>query len=221
MGPSGAGKSTLIRGILGLWPTASGDIRIDGAEAANYNRGELGPQIGYLPQAIELFDGSVSQNIARQRDVKAEAVIMAAQDAQVHDFILSLPNGYDTKLGKESGFILSPGQRQRLALARALYGRPKLVVLDEPNSNLDKQGELALNTAIETLKSAGSTVIIVSHRDGAVKIADLALVVSSGSVIDSGTPAEVLARLQEKAALNNATQLAATTRSPAIQTIPV
>ncbi|MDA0892094.1 MAG: type I secretion system permease/ATPase [Proteobacteria bacterium] len=161
IGPSGAGKSTLIRGILGLWPTSAGDIRIDGAEASHYNRSELGQQIGYLPQDIELFAGSVSSNIARQGEANSADVIAAARDAGIHDLILSFPNGYDTEIGVEGGVQLSPGLRQRLALARALYGRPALVVLDEPNSNLDTSGEMALNGAINTLKAAGSTVVIV------------------------------------------------------------
>ena len=198
IGPSGAGKSTLIRGILGLWPTSSGDIRIDGAESSHYSRAELGPQIGYLPQAIELFDGSVSANIARQGEVDSSHVLTAAEDAGIHDFILSLPDGYDTELGRHSGVMLSPGQKQRIALARALYMRPTLVVLDEPNSNLDKAGEMALNRAIAMLKDAGSTVIIVSHREGALSLADQLIVVSSGSVLDSGPTAEVLARLRQR-----------------------
>ena len=198
-GPSGAGKSTLIRGILGLWPTYSGDIRIDGAESSQYSSAELGPQVGYLPQAIELFDGSVSANIARQGKVDPEQVLTAAQDAGIHDFILSLPDAYDTELGRKSGVMLSPGQKQRIALARALYKRPTLVVLDEPNSNLDKAGEEALNRAIATLKDAGSTVIIVSHREGALSLADQLIVVSSGSVVDGGSPEEVRARLRRQA----------------------
>ncbi len=222
IGPSGAGKSTLIRGILGLWPTDSGDIRIDGAESSHYSRAELGPQIGYLPQAIELFDGSVSANIARQGEVDAEHVIMAAQDAGVHDFILSLPDAYDTELGQKSGVMLSPGQKQRIALARALYKRPTLVVLDEPNSNLDKAGEGALNRAIATLKEAGSTVIIVSHREGALSLADQLIMVSSGSVVDSGPPKEVLARLRQRATASQS-QAPASKVSPerSLKTVPV
>ena len=222
IGPSGAGKSTLIRGVLGLWPTDSGAIRIDGAESSHYSRIELGPQIGYLPQAIELFEGSVSANIARQGEVDAEQVITAAQDAGIHDFILSLPDAYDTELGRISGVMLSPGQRQRIALARALYKRPTLVVLDEPNSNLDKTGEEALNRAIATLKESGSTVIIVSHREGALSLADQLIMVSSGSVVDSGSPKEVGARLRERAAASQPKSLPSKV-SPerSLKTVPV
>jgi ATP-binding cassette subfamily C protein EexD len=209
-------------GILGLWPTSSGDIRIDGAESSHYNRDELGPQIGYLPQAIELFDGSVSANIARQGELDSERVLTAASDAGIHEFILSLPNAYDTELGRQSGVMLSPGQKQRIALARALYSRPTLVVLDEPNSNLDKAGEMALNQAIATLRDAGSTVIIVSHREGALSLADQLIVVSSGSVVDSGPSAEVMTRLRQQIAASQTESQP--TKAPAkqsIKTVPV
>jgi ATP-binding cassette, subfamily C, bacterial EexD len=222
IGPSGAGKSTLVRGVLGLWLTSSGDIRIDGAEASHYSRAELGPQIGYLPQAIELFDGSVSANIARQGEVDSELVLTAAQDAGIHDFILSLPDAYDTELGRKGGVTLSPGQKQRIALARALYDTPTLVVLDEPNSNLDKAGEMALNRAITTLKAAGSTVIIVSHREGALSLADQLIVVSSGAVVDSGPSAEVMVRLRQQIAASK-TEPQSTKAPPkqSIKTVPV
>ena len=222
IGPSGAGKSTLIRGVLGLWPTSSGDIRIDGAEASHYSRAELGPQIGYLPQAIELFEGSVSANIARQGELDSEAVLTAARDAGVHDFILSLPDAYETELGRTSGVMLSPGQKQRIALARALYQRPTLVVLDEPNSNLDRAGEEALNRAIATLKHAGSTVIIVSHREGALSLADQLIYVASGSVRDSGPYAEVMARLRHQ--LDAAQAESQSTKAPpkqSLKTVPI
>ncbi len=222
IGPSGAGKSTLIRGILGLWPTASGGIRIDGAESSHYSRAELGPQIGYLPQAIELFEGSVSANIARQGEFDADDVLTAAQDAGIHDLILALPDAYDTELGRNSGVVLSPGQKQRIALARALYRRPTLVVLDEPNSNLDKAGELALNRAIATLREAGSTVIIVSHREGALNLADQLIVVSSGAVVDSGPPAAVMERLRQDVATSKSKFRPSEVPShKSVQTVPV
>ena len=197
LGPSGAGKSTLMRGILGLWPTSSGEIRIDGAEAASYDRLELGPQIGYLPQSIELLDGTISSNIARFGEVCPDGVIQAARDAGVHDFILSLSDGYETVVGMGGG-VLSPGQRQRIALARALYQRPKLVVLDEPNSNLDRDGEKALNEAIKVLKELGSTVVVVSHRQTVLPLVDHAIVMAGGSVADSGPVKEVTDRLAQK-----------------------
>ena len=222
IGPSGAGKSTLIRGILGLWPTASGGIRIDGAESSQYNRDELGAQIGYLPQAIELFEGSVSANIARQGEFDADDVLTAAQDAGIHDLILSLPDAYDTELGRKSGVTLSPGQKQRIALARALYRRPTLVVLDEPNSNLDKAGEMALNRAIATLREAGSTVITVSHREGALNLADQLIVVSSGTVVDSGPPEEVMERLRQEVATSKSKFRPSEVPShKSVQTVPV
>ena len=214
-GPSGAGKSTLIRGILGLWPTSSGGIRIDGTKSSDYDRTEIGPQIGYLPQSIELFEGSVSNNIARQGELNSEDVIKAADDAGIHEFILSLPNGYDTELGGEGGVVLSPGQRQRLALARAIYRHPKLVVLDEPNSNLDRLGETALNRAIEVLRAAGSTVIIVSHREGAMALADQLIFVSSGEIIDSGPPEQVLQRLRGNVAAS------APRQKLTVETVPI
>lgn len=221
VGPSGAGKSTLIRGILGLWPTSSGDIRIDGAEAANYDRSELGPQVGYLPQDIELFAGTVSTNIARQTKVDPEDVITAAKDAGIHDLVLSFPDGYDTELGTEGGIILSPGQRQRIALARALYRRPTLVVLDEPNSNLDSTGELALNEAIKTLKHAGSTVVIVSHREGAMSLADHVIMVSAGAVVDSGPRDEVVARFRQETSVSNTSSRQQSSAAPVTTTVPI
>ena len=197
IGASGAGKSTLVRGLLGLWPTIAGEIRIDGAEAAKANREELGSQIGYLPQDIELLEGSVSENIARFGEVDSPAVVQAAKDAGIHEFILSLPNGYDTEIGKP-GADLSPGQRQRVALARAIYGNPKLVVLDEPNSNLDDDGEIALGAAIQRMKDLNSTVVIVSHRTNILYLADRLLVMTAGRVSDFGPTDEVLSRFGAK-----------------------
>lgn len=193
LGASAAGKSTLVRAILGLWPTTQGDIRIDGTESKYFDRGELGPQLGYLPQDIELFDGSIADNIARFGPLDADLVIQAAQDAGVHHMILALPEGYDTVISGLQG-LLSPGQRQRVALARALYGRPRLLVLDEPNSNLDELGEQALNTAIANMKQAGSTIIMVSHRQAVLSLADYVIIMEKGSIKEQGTRDEVVAR---------------------------
>lgn len=209
LGASAAGKSTLVRAILGLWSTAQGDIRIDGTESKYYDRIELGPQIGYLPQDIELFDGSIADNIARFGAQDPDMVIQAAQDAGVHQMILALPEGYDTIISGLQG-LLSPGQRQRVALARALYGRPRLLVLDEPNSNLDELGEQALNTAIANMKQAGSTIIMVSHRQAVLALADYVIIMESGGIKEQGTRDEVVARARsaQQAQQARATQAA-------------
>lgn len=199
IGPSASGKSTLARAILGIWPTANGTVRIDGAESASYSREELGQHIGYLPQDVELFDGTVSENIARFGEVDPEAVVQAARDAGVHDMILHLPEGYDTTIG-QSGGVLSGGQRQRLGLARALYGHPSLVVLDEPNSNLDEQGEAALKTALATLRAKGCTVIIITHRTSILSQVDKLILMHEGKVVDVGPRDTVLANLKAQAA---------------------
>ena len=185
MGPSGAGKSTLVKGVLGLWPCALGEIRIDGADASSYDKSDLGPQIGYLPQDVELLDGSVANNIARFQDSDPEAVTKAAVDAGLHELILTFPSGYDTDLGAPEG-QLSPGLRQRIGLARALYQRPKLVVLDEPNANLDEVGEQALHTALDVMKKSGSTIIVVSHRPTILPLSDYVMVLNNGRVVQFG-----------------------------------
>ena len=196
MGPSAAGKSTLIRAILGLWQPIKGTVRLDGAEAHLYNREEIGPQIGYLPQDIELLDGTIAENIARFGEIDSEAVISAAREAGIHQMILDLENGYDTIVAGDRG-KLSPGQRQRIALARALYKKPKLVVLDEPNSNLDEEGERALLQALKSLKANGSTVFMVSHRQGAIPISDYMLILRNGAVERQGPTPKVVAEIQE------------------------
>jgi len=195
VGPSGAGKSTFARAVLGIWPASAGKIRLDGADIATWNRLELGPYIGYLPQDIELFEGTISENIARFGAVDPQQVIEAAQMAGVHELILHLPNGYDTPIGP-GGATLSGGQRQRIGLARALYGNPVIVVLDEPNSNLDDQGEEALAHALNQLKQRQVTVILVSHRQNALSKVDKLLILNEGKLALYGLREQVIAHLQ-------------------------
>jgi ATP-binding cassette, subfamily C, bacterial exporter for protease/lipase len=195
VGPSGSGKSTLARVILGIWPDVGGEVLLDGLPVSGWNRMELGPHIGYLPQDIELFEGSIAENIARFGDVDSEHVIAAATGAGLHQMILRMPKGYDTPIG-EAGRVLSGGQRQRIGLARALYGNPALVVLDEPNANLDDAGEAALQKAVMALKSAGKTVFLITHRPGAIAVADRILVLRDGRVQAWGPRDAVLTALR-------------------------
>ena len=194
VGPSASGKSCLARALLGIWPTYSGKVRLDGADIFAWDRTELGPYIGYLPQDIELFDGSISENICRFGDVDPDKVVEAAKTSGVHDLILHLPQGYDTVIGG-SGGILSGGQRQRIGLARAIYGSPKYLVLDEPNSNLDDQGERELVEAIRRIKSEGATVIIITHRTMVLQCVDKILVMRDGAASHFGPRDQVLAAL--------------------------
>lgn len=196
VGPSASGKSTLARTLVGLWPPFGGSIRLDGARLDQWDAEDLGQYIGYLPQTIELFSGTVKENISRFRaDVSDEAIIEAARMAHAHDMITALPQGYDTQLGA-FGTYLSGGQRQRLGLARALFGNPVLIVLDEPNANLDRQGDEALDNAIEGMRQRGQTVILVSHRLGAISKADLMLYVDRGIQRAFGSRADVLKKLR-------------------------
>ena len=199
IGPSAAGKSSLARALMGVWPLASGKVRLDGADLNHYNRNELGPHIGYLPQDIELFEGTIAENIARFGEVDPEKVVQAAQLAGVHDMILRLPNGYNSPLGA-GGIALSGGQRQRVGLARAMYGNPRFVVLDEPNSNLDDAGERALVQAVLNFKQMGTTVILITHRPGILGVTDKILLLVEGQVRAFGPRDDVLRALQNQPA---------------------
>lgn len=192
LGPSGSGKSTLARCLLGIWPNTEGEVRLDGRPLSSWTREALGPHIGYLPQDVELFDGTIADNIARMGKPDPAQVIAAARATGLHEAILRLPKGYDTPIG-DAGGVLSGGQRQRLALARALYGEPALLVLDEPNSNLDDAGELALNEAIRELRRRGRTLVLITHRLPAIQLADRVLVLRDGAIAAYGPPATVLA----------------------------
>ncbi len=196
IGPSGAGKSTLARAILGIWPAAMGTVRLDGADINKWERADLGPHIGYLPQDIELFDGSISENIARLGQISSEKTVAAARMAGVHEMILRLPEGYDTSIGA-SGGVLAGGQRQRVGLARALYDNPRLVVLDEPNSNLDEVGEAALKAALIELGRQGTTVIVITHRPNILSAVERILVLRDGMVADLGAAELIMRKYQQ------------------------
>ena len=195
LGPSGSGKSTLARCMVGIWPDVSGEVLLDGLPISSWDRTELGPYLGYLPQDIELFEGSIAENIARFGEVVSDKVIAAARSAGLHEMILRFPKGYDTSIG-EAGGLLSGGQRQRIGLARAIYGDPVLVVLDEPNANLDDVGEQALVRAVHGLKAAGKTVFLITHRPGILAVADRLLILRDGVVQADGPRDEVLAALR-------------------------
>ena len=198
IGPSASGKSTLARALLGIWPPQHGSVRLDGADISNWDKAELGPYIGYLPQDIELFEGTISENIARFGDVDAELVVQAAKVAGVHEMILLLPDGYDTVIGSD-GVNLSGGQRQRIGLARAIYGTPRLIILDEPNSNLDEVGERALSYALEYLKATGATIFVITHRTNILSQLDRLLVMKDGLLSMYGPSEQVIAELSAKA----------------------
>jgi ATP-binding cassette, subfamily C, bacterial exporter for protease/lipase len=198
IGASGSGKSTLARLLVGVWPAAMGKVRLDGADIYQWNKDELGPSIGYLPQDIELFAGTVSENIGRFGQVDPEKVIQAAQRAGVHELILQFSQGYDTPLG-DGGAGLSGGQKQRIGLARAMYDDPSLLVLDEPNSNLDETGEQALITAIVDFRKRGKTVVLITHRSSAINVTNKLLLLRDGVAQMFGPTTQVLADLAKAA----------------------
>ncbi|HDY84561.1 MAG TPA: ATP-binding cassette domain-containing protein, partial [Methylophaga sp.] len=197
IGPSGAGKSTLARTLVGIWPTVSGHVRLDAADIFQWNKQELGPSIGYLPQTIELFAGTVSENIARFGEIDANKVILAAQQSGVHEMILRLSDGYDTLLG-DDGAGLSGGQKQRLGMARAIYDDPALLVLDEPNSNLDETGEQALITTIKKMQQQGKTIVMITHRSNALAVTNKLLLLVEGTAQMFGPTKDVMTAIANK-----------------------
>ena len=192
VGPSAAGKSSLVKSLVGIWTPTKGAVRLDGADVSSWIREDLGQYIGYVPQENEFFEGTIAENIARLDQVDAEKVVKAAKLVGIHELILSFPQGYDTLLG-ENGYVLTGGQKQRLAIARAVYGDPCYVVMDEPNASLDEQGERALVQAIRTLKQAGTSVIFTTHRPDLVNVADYLLVLNGGKQVGFGTVVDMLA----------------------------
>lgn len=198
VGPSASGKTTLARLLVGVWPALAGKVRLDGADVYTWNKEELGPNVGYLPQGVELLDGTIGENIARFGAPSRSAIEQAARAVGLHDWILSLPEGYDTRLGVD-GARLSGGQRQRVGLARALYGSPAFVVLDEPNSSLDEAGEAALANAVTQLKATGTTFVLVTHRTSALQVCTHMLVLRDGTQQAFGPRDDVLAALNKAA----------------------
>lgn len=214
VGPSASGKTTLARLLVGLWPAMNGKVRLDGADIHMWDKSELGPYLGYLPQGVELLEGTLAENIARFGDVDMAQVEAAARLLGLHDLIMALPQGYNSPIGRD-GAILSGGQRQRVGLARALYGKPVFVVLDEPNSSLDEAGDAALANAIASLKQLGTTFVVMTHRTSVLGVADKMLLMRDGTQHAFGPRDEVLAALQQ--ARQPQVQVPA---APAIQTAP-
>ncbi len=199
VGPSASGKTSLAKLLLGIWQPQAGKVRLDGVDVHAWDKAELGPHLGYLPQGGELLDGTLAENIARFGDVDMPRIEQAAALVGLHEFISALPKGYETPVGRDGG-LLSGGQRQRVALARALYGDPVFVVLDEPNSSLDEAGDAALTQAIATMKSRGTTFVINTHRTSVLSVSDRVLVLKDGTQQLFGPTAEVLQKLMPAAA---------------------
>ena len=218
IGPSAAGKTTLARMLVGLWPAMGGKVRLDGADVHAWHKTELGPHLGYLPQGVELFEGTVAENICRFGELNMQAVEAAARAVGLHEFIQGLPQGYDTPVGRD-GAVLSVGQRQRVALARALYGDPALIVLDEPNSSLDEAGDAALNTALRGLKARGATVVVMTHRTSVLGAMDKVLLLVDGAQQAFGPRDDVMAALQ-KAQSQSQAQAQAQAQAKAAQAAP-
>lgn len=214
VGPSASGKTTLARLLMGLWPSAAGKVRLDGADIFAWNKSELGPHVGYLPQDVELFDGTLAENIARFGEVDMAAVETAARLVGLDTLIAELPGGYDSRIGDDGAF-LSGGQRQRVGLARAIYGQPRFVVLDEPNSSLDENGEAALLQTMRYLKGAGTTVVVITHRTSILAAADKMLLLINGMVQAYGPRDEVLAALAKARESQAAPRVAAPSMIPA------
>lgn len=210
VGPSAAGKTTLARLLMGLWPAGNGKVRLDGVDVFTWDKAELGPSVGYLPQGVELIDGTLAENIARFGPIDMHKVEAAARAVGLHEWALQLPQGYDSPVGREGG-MLSGGWRQRVGLARALFGRPKFVVLDEPNASLDEAGDAALMTAIQQYKSLGTTFVVMTHRTSVLGVADKILILREGQTQAFGPRDEVLAALRQAATPQVATSMAVAT----------
>ncbi len=211
IGPSACGKTTLARLVVGLWPTLAGKVRLDGVDVSSWNKAELGPHLGYLPQGVELFDGTLAENVARFGPVDREGVQRALQLVGMQEFVDALPDREDTRIG-DDGAVLSGGQRQRVALARALYGDPQLVVLDEPNASLDEAGEQALMRTLQALKQRRATVMLITHRTSVLPACDKLLILQDGQLVAFGPRDEVLAGIRDAA--QKAAQQAAVKRGP-------